>query len=72
MSFKGNLLLKYEDGQCEYIVFKSRLEKLFNVIDDFDNLLNIYFFFCEVIGGSNVSVNWVVFNQIYKFKNDYF
>ncbi|KGE85707.1 MAG: McrB family protein [Phaeodactylibacter xiamenensis] len=70
-SSKGNLLLKHEDGQREYTASKSRLEKLFNAIDDFDNLPNIYSFFREVIGGSNASANWAVLNQIYKLKNDY-
>lgn len=70
-SSKGNLLLKHEDGQREYTASKSRLEKLFNAIDDFDNLPNIYSFFREVIGGSNASANWAVLNQIYKLKNDH-
>lgn len=67
-SSKGNLLLKHEDGQREYTASKSRLEKLFNAIDDFDNLPNIYSFFRKVIGGSNASANWAVLNQIYKLK----
>lgn len=66
ISSQGNFILKHVDGQRTYTVSKSRLEKLFNEIEDFDTIPNIYSYFRSIIGGSNASAYWAILNQIYK------
>ncbi len=65
ISSQGNFILQHKDGQRTYTASKSRLEKLFNEIDDFDAIPNIYSYFRSIIGGSNASAYWAILNQIY-------
>ncbi len=66
ISSQGNFILQHKDGQLLYTVSKSRLEKLFNEIEDFDSIPNIYSYFRSIIGGSNASAYWAILNQINK------
>lgn len=65
ISSQGNFIVQHQNGQRSYTVSKSRLEKLFNEIDDFEAISNIYSSFRNIIGGSNASAYWAILNQIY-------
>lgn len=64
LSSQGNFILQHKDGQRSYTVSKARLEKLYNAIDDFETIPNIYTYFRSIIGGSNASAYWAILNQI--------
>jgi len=61
---QDNFRLHHLDSDKEYTVSRSRLEKLYVEIDDFDALPNIYHIFRDIIGGSNATLYWAVLNQI--------
>lgn len=62
---QGNLKLKHQEGQVLYTVSKNRLLKLYNNVENFDSISNIYHYFRSIIGGSNASAYWAALNQIY-------
>jgi len=66
ISPNGNFLLQHFDGQTTYTVSKSRAERLYNEIEDFNSISNINTFFRNIIGGSNSSAYWAILNQIYQ------
>jgi hypothetical protein len=66
ISKQGNFILRHVDGDRTYTVSQNRLEKLFNAIDDFDQIPNIYAYFRSIIGGSNASAYWAILNQLYQ------
>lgn len=68
ISSQGNFIVQHQEGQRTYTVSKSRLEKLYNEIEDFDAIPNIYAYFRSIIGGSNASAYWAILNQIYRIK----
>jgi len=66
ISKQGNFILRHVDGDRTYTVSQNRLEKLFNAIDDFNKIPNIYTYFRSIIGGSNASAYWAILNQLYQ------
>lgn len=70
ISAQGNFILQHQDGQRSYTVSKARLEKLYNEIEDFDAIPNIYAYFRSIIGGSNASAYWAVLNQVYLLQKE--
>jgi 5-methylcytosine-specific restriction endonuclease McrBC GTP-binding regulatory subunit McrB len=66
----GNISLKHENGNRNYIVSKKRVSKLNAEIDDLESVNNIHQHFKSLIGGSNATAYWTVLNKIRKINND--
>lgn len=62
---RGNFVLQHLDGLRSYTVSRNLLEKLYNAIDDFEQISNIYSYFRSIIGGNNASAYWAILNQIF-------
>jgi len=69
---QNNFRLHHLGSEKEYTVSRSRLEKLYLSIDDFDALPNIYQVFRDIIGGSNATLYWAILNQIKLLDDDQF
>ena len=66
---KDNIKIKHLDGERKYTVSKNRLSKLFATIPNLNDVENINSKFREIIGGSNSSAYWAVFNAINENKD---
>ena len=62
----GNFKLQHIDGSRVYTVSKNRTERLYNEIENFNEIPNIYSYFRSIIGGNNASAYWAILNQIYQ------
>ncbi|TDQ78327.1 McrB family protein [Sphingobacterium yanglingense] len=71
ISQSDNIHIKHNKDARSYIVSKSRISKLYNGLEDFENVANINQTYRDLIGGHNASAYWAVMNVIHqKIKNN--
>jgi len=67
---KDNINVSHENGNRNYIVSKTRLEKVFHGISDLKNISNINKAIRNLIGGSNATAYWAVNEFLHNMEDE--
>lgn len=66
----GNLIITHEGASRVYTVSMPRMKKIYDEFDSVEDIKNIVEDTRRVIGGSNASAYWAVFNELKKFEEE--